>query len=59
MTRQGAIAAKCKECIYDPQSPGTWKEQVEACTSPKCPLYKFRPKSEKGKKKPTGSSSTE
>lgn len=58
MTRQGAIAAKCKECIYDPQSPGTWKEQVEACTSPKCPLFKFRPKSQK-KRKTTGSSSIE
>ena len=43
-----AIYNKCKECIYDPGGGnGKWKEQVEACTSYKCPLYELRPKSQK------------
>src|SRR5688572_21922364 len=43
---RAAINAKCKECIYDPISGfGTWRQQVEACTSPKCPLYRVRPTS--------------
>ena len=44
---RGKIDAKCCECIYDPiGGPGTWKQQVEACTSYDCPLYTVRPKSE-------------
>lgn len=43
-SRKKAINDKCKECIYDPHSGmGTWREQVAACTSYNCPLYKFRP----------------
>ena len=43
-----AIYKKCKECIYDPDGGnGKWKEQVEACTSYKCPLYELRPRSQK------------
>jgi hypothetical protein len=39
-----AINDFCKECSYDPLSAqGTWRQQVEACTSPKCPLYELRP----------------
>lgn len=38
-----AINDMCKECIYDKFQEGTWREQVEKCTSPKCPLYKHRP----------------
>lgn len=37
-----AIDAKCKECIYDPYSEGTWREQVENCTSYSCALYPLR-----------------
>ncbi len=39
-----AINGMCRECIYD-SSPGngTWREQTEGCTSPKCPLYPLRP----------------
>lgn len=41
---RAAIDAKCKECIYDPLSGcGTWREQVEACSSPDCPLFPHRP----------------
>jgi len=38
-----AINAKCKECLYDPYDKGTWRQQVQACTSPKCPLFAVRP----------------
>ena len=37
------INAKCKECIYDPYAAGSWRKQVEYCTSYKCPLYSVRP----------------
>lgn len=41
---RAAINAKCKECIYDPNSGGgTWRQQIGACTSPKCPLFEVRP----------------
>lgn len=41
---RAAINAKCCECIYDPVGGvGTWREQVEACTAPRCPLYGVRP----------------
>jgi len=39
------IDAKCAECIYDPYSEGTWRKQVENCTSFTCPLYEIRPTS--------------
>ena len=39
-----AINAKCKECIYDPYAKGTWRMQVELCTSLNCPLFKVRPR---------------
>ena len=43
-TRGQAINAFCKECIYDKEGGvGTWRQQVEACTSTNCPLYDFRP----------------
>lgn len=35
-----SIDAKCKQCIYDPQSGlGTWREQVAQCTVTLCPLW--------------------
>jgi hypothetical protein len=42
-SRVAAINAKCRECIYDPMSPGNWRQQVEACSSANCPLHSFRP----------------
>jgi hypothetical protein len=38
-----AIDTFCRECIYDPDTEGSWKKQVRDCTAPKCPLYKVRP----------------
>lgn len=44
MTRSKAINQMCLECIYDPVGgSGNWRQQVQACTSVKCPLYPFRP----------------
>jgi hypothetical protein len=43
LSPRGAIAAKCKSCIYDPISPGTWRAQVAECSSTNCPLHPFRP----------------
>jgi hypothetical protein len=47
MSMRKAINGKCRECIYDPQGGGTWRAQVEACTSPGCALYAYRPVSTK------------
>lgn len=38
-----SVNDKCKECIYDPLTKGTWRKQVEECTSYACPLYTVRP----------------
>lgn len=39
-----AIAAKCKDCIYDQAIAGSWLTQVEACTSVNsCALWPVRP----------------
>ena len=43
MTRQEAIDAKCKECIYDADEDGTWRQQVKACDITSCPLHQYRP----------------
>ena len=43
-----AVYRKCKECIYDPDGGnGKWREQVDACTSSKCPLFQVRPRTRK------------
>lgn len=51
-----AINDKCKDCLYDPLQSGTWREQIEACTSGNCPLFPVRPLS-KGRTQRTLSSS--
>ena len=40
---KGPVNAFCCHCIFDPYQPGTWLQQVEACTSCDCPLYSVRP----------------
>ena len=37
------IAEKCKECIYDPTEPYSWRKQVENCPITTCGLYPVRP----------------
>lgn len=44
MSRQQAINAKCKDCIYDPMcGGGNWRQQVAACTIKTCALWPYRP----------------
>jgi hypothetical protein len=38
-----AIAAKCRDCNYDPLDTGTWTQQIESCTSTDCALWEHRP----------------
>lgn len=38
-----AVNLQCKACIYDPLSPGAWREQVAACTNGGCALFDVRP----------------
>ncbi|MEN8131868.1 MAG: hypothetical protein ABFS45_17125 [Pseudomonadota bacterium] len=38
-----AVNQKCAECVYDPGSPGTWREQVKGCCGFDCSLYPIRP----------------
>jgi hypothetical protein len=43
VTRAGAIAAKCRDCIHDAMAAGTWLQQVAACPVTVCSLWRFRP----------------
>lgn len=44
MSRTTAINEKCKDCIYDHKAEGTWREQIENCTSEhSCALWPYRP----------------
>ena len=43
MTRQGAIDAFCKSCIWDNEEEGTWRQQVKACDIQSCALHPYRP----------------
>jgi hypothetical protein len=48
MSLRKAINDMCRSCSYDPapgNGNGTWRQQVDACASPKCPLFPVRPKS--------------
>ena len=40
---RAAIDGKCRACIHDPLSAGTWREQVAACVSANCDLHPVRP----------------
>ena len=42
-TRGEAIAAKCRDCLYDDKASGTWRQQVSACHLTDCPLWRVRP----------------
>ena len=48
-TRQQAIEAKCKDCIYDPCVEGTWRQQVEQCELTDCALWPYRARSRSNK----------
>jgi hypothetical protein len=59
LTRQQAISAHCKDCIYDPYEPGTWVQQVTRCPSHDCRIWPYRPRtrSKKGLQDPPGEGS--
>lgn len=42
-SRKAAIDQHCRDCIFDRYARGTWRQQVEKCTSYGCALYPFRP----------------
>lgn len=44
-SRKLSIDAYCYDCSYDKLGAGTWRQQVEACTHTKCPLFNHRPMS--------------
>ena len=46
LTRQKAIWQKCKECSYDSNEKGTWKQQANACEITECALWEYRPVSQ-------------
>lgn len=45
-TRNAAIAAKCRDCLFDSEAAGTWRQQVTVCPSTDCALWTFRPLAE-------------
>lgn len=40
---RGSVNQHCKDCIYDPESKGGWKQQVAACSVRTCALFDVRP----------------
>ena len=44
MSLRKPIDEKCKDCIYDPTAPGTWRQQVFLCSANSCPLWRGRAK---------------
>ena len=38
-----AIAGKCKECTYDTEAAGNWRQQTASCPVVHCALWTFRP----------------
>lgn len=41
-----AINNMCKACLYDSiGGNGTWRQQIDKCTSLDCPLFPLRPRS--------------
>ena len=44
MSLRKRVNEKCKDCIYDPTVPGTWRQQVALCTAKTCPLWRIRAK---------------
>jgi len=51
LSLRNAIDAMCRSCIYDPEGGnGTWREQVQSCSSGNCPLHIVRPTTVKAQK---------
>ena len=55
---RGRVNAFCVTCTFDDLQPGTWKQQIEACTVKSCPLWDVRPCSKSNSLLTTKGSST-
>ena len=38
-----AIASKCRDCTYDTEAAGNWRQQTATCPVVHCALWAFRP----------------
>ena len=38
-----AIDSHCRDCSYDPEAAGTWRQQISICPVKKCALHSCRP----------------
>ncbi len=38
-----AIASKCRDCTYDTEAVGSWRQQTATCPVVHCALWAFRP----------------
>ncbi len=47
MSLRKAIDGKCRDCIYDPDAPGSWRQQTHSCNDTSCPLHAVQPKAAK------------
>ena len=52
MSLRNAINLKCKDCIYDPEVEGGWKQQVSLCELTDCSLWPHRPMSRSARLSP-------
>ena len=43
MSLRKAIDGKCRDCSYDPEDKGTWRQQVQSCSDFGCHLHPYRP----------------
>ena len=44
MSLRKRIDQNCKDCIYDPTAPGSWRQQVFLCCMKSCPFWDIRAK---------------
>jgi len=42
-SQKKCIEEYCKSCSYDPTQPGSWRFQIENCSTVSCALYPVRP----------------
>lgn len=40
---KNSIDEMCKQCSYEQEAPGTWRQQIEECCGRSCELYNVRP----------------
>lgn len=38
-----AIASKCRDCTYNTEAAGNWRQQTATCPAVHCALWAFRP----------------